>query len=280
MSLAAFQILSDLHLETQASSYNWHFKQTAPNLALLGDIGQVADDGFFRFLQHQLGRYWHVFLLLGNHEPLSGSWAAAKQKMRDFAEQTEQLRAQSTIGRFILLDQTRYDISDTLTILGCTLFSRVSREQAAAVSSRFVDFRQIQHWTVEDHVDAHLSDLRWLNTQVSQIARTEPQRQIAIFTHHSPSLDPRAVDPQHAESTVMSGFATDLRSEACWSNASVVVWSFGHTHFNCDFTDELGKRLVANQKGYATAPALGFDAERVFLVGTDRRSGGSSMLLV
>jgi hypothetical protein len=38
-----FQIHSDLHLKTHAS-YDFRFMWTAPNLALLGDIGRVAYD--------------------------------------------------------------------------------------------------------------------------------------------------------------------------------------------------------------------------------------------
>jgi hypothetical protein len=60
MAPATFQILSDLHLETQAL-YDFNFKQTAPNLALLGDIGHVANESLFVFLEKQLHRYWNVF---------------------------------------------------------------------------------------------------------------------------------------------------------------------------------------------------------------------------
>ena len=266
MAPATFQILSDLLLETHPS-YNFHFCQTAPNLALLGDIGHVTHDDFFVFLEKQLRRYWNVFFVLGNHEPISCSWPAAKRRVRDFADRMERLRARSTIGRFVFLDQTRHDVNDKLTVLGCTLFSRVTPEQAAAVASCFVDFQQIQDWTVGDHVNAHASDLRWLNEQVSEISRSQPQRQIAIFTHHSPTTDNRAVDSRHKDSPVTSGFATDLGAEQCWTNPSVVMWAFGHTHFSCDFSDEVGKRVVANQKGYALALEAAFDVKKVFVVG-------------
>ncbi|KAK4031567.1 hypothetical protein C8A01DRAFT_51397 [Parachaetomium inaequale] len=252
MSPTVFQIVSNLHLETQGS-YEYNFKQTAPNLALLGDIGQVAHDALFAFLEKQLTRYWN------------------------FAKRIERLQARSTIGRFIFLDQTRYDINTILTVLGCTLFSRVTQDQAAAVAGRLIDFRQILNWTVEDHVDAHLSDLRWLNTQVAQISQTQPQRQIVIFTHHSPTTDERATDIRHKGSPVASGFATNLGLEECWTNPSVVMWAFGHTHFSCNFVDERGKRVVANQRGYAMAPQSAFDSEKTFVVGKET---GSSMLLV
>ncbi|KAK4232657.1 hypothetical protein C8A03DRAFT_20089, partial [Achaetomium macrosporum] len=102
-----------------------------------------------------------------------------------------------------------------------------------------------------------------------------PQRKIVIFTHHSPTLDPRAVEERHRGSTVQSGFATHLSDEECWTNPSVVMWAFGRTHFSCDFTDELGKRVVANQRGYSAAPSTGSDVEKVFEVGGE---GKASML--
>lgn len=137
--------MSDLHLETRLSC-DFVLKQTAPNLALLGDIGEVIDDGLFAFLDMQLRRYWNVFFVLGNHEPALTSWPDAKRRVRTFSERMENLRARSTIGRFIFLDQTRDDPgrhSYHPAILGCTLFSRITPAQRMEVSSRFVNFKQI-----------------------------------------------------------------------------------------------------------------------------------------
>lgn len=47
----------------------------------------------------------------------------------------ERLRECSTIGCFVFLDQTRHDINDTLTVLGCTLFSEVAAGQCNAVTA-------------------------------------------------------------------------------------------------------------------------------------------------
>jgi predicted phosphodiesterase len=49
MTPISFQILSDLHLETHASYKSFKFAQTASCLALLGDIGHVANDELFSF---------------------------------------------------------------------------------------------------------------------------------------------------------------------------------------------------------------------------------------
>jgi UDP-2,3-diacylglucosamine pyrophosphatase LpxH len=116
MAPVAFQIISDLHLETHPS-YDFPIKQTAPNLALLGDIGHIGHDGLFTFLERQLRRYWNVFFLLGNHEPVLGSWDSAKTRIQSFSQRMENLRSTTTIGRFVFLDQTRYDY-ETITVLG------------------------------------------------------------------------------------------------------------------------------------------------------------------
>lgn len=152
-------------------------------------------------------------------------------------------------------------------MLGCTLFSHVVKHQEDAVASRLVDFQHISQWTVQDHNLAHRSDLDWLNQQVSKIAEKEPHRKLAIFTHHCPCIDERAVDPKHAGSEVSSGFATDLKSEHCWTNPAVKAWAFGHTHFNTSFTNEHGARVIANQKGYYMVPALSFHPEAAYILG-------------
>lgn len=272
MASTSFQILSDLHLETHGS-YDFPLKQTAPNLALLGDVGTIADDGLFLFLERQLKRYWNVVFVLGNHEPYGTTWDAAKTRVLAFGARMRALRASSTIGAFVFLDQGRWDVSESLTVLGCTLFSGVHPRQAAEVGSRLNDFRRVQGWSVEDHVAAHRSDLEWLNDQVRTISEAEPRRQVAVFTHYSPTLDARAVDPRQEGSAVSSGFATDLSREECWVNKSVVFWAFGHTHFNCDFTDDHGKRIVANQKGYSLALEANCDIKRVYTIGTAKGSG-------
>jgi len=48
------------------------------------------------------------------------------------------------------------------------------------------------------------------------------------------------------------------------------MWAFGHTHFNCDFLDEVGKRVVTNQKGYYTTPEKSFKMTKMFAVGREQ----------
>lgn len=264
--MATFQIVSDLHLETPAAYDLFAIPPKAPYLALLGDIGNVKDDGLFAFIEAHLAKFQVVLFLLGNHEPYGSNWLAAKERVRKFSEDISRRRAQgeTDLGKFVFLDQTRYDISNDITVLGCTFYSKVLDNQAETVSFGLNDFYSITDWTVGKHTAAHEADLEWLNDQVSMITRSNPHHKIAIFTHHSPTVASETSDPAHVNSRISSGFSTDLTGETCWEKPQVRLWAFGHTHYNCDYTEQrTGKRVMANQRGYYHVQAKNFDKGKI-----------------
>ncbi|KAJ8121980.1 hypothetical protein ONZ43_g1704 [Nemania bipapillata] len=253
-----FQVLSDLHLETpilQPLYQTFELCVKGSHVFMLGDIGLVLDDALFSFLRDLLTktRGSRFFYILGNHEPYKTTLPDAVARLRAFEKEA---RFQYG-GRFIFLNRDRFDVDAKTTILGCTLWSDVLPQQAAEVSALLTDFnesRGIRDWTLENHVEEHRKDRNWLNSQVRTLEETEPQRQIIIATHHSPTLDPRAVDPAHQGSSVSSAFTTDMSRDLCWASTAVRLWVFGHTHYNCGFRDEAtGKLVVANQRGYGHA---------------------------
>ena len=188
--------------------------------------------------------------------------------MWQFSDSVKQRCSTEELGAFVFLDQTRYDLSSKVTILGCTLYSLISEQNRGKISTGVKDFYHIENWTVEDHNTAHRADLEWLNGQVSEIATSEPQRKIVVFTHYSPvARDSRAVDPRHVDSPLSSGFATDLSMQKCWGNSRVCLWAFGHTHYNTEFVEAgSGKLVVSNQRGYYPSQAKGFEPRKVVRV--------------
>lgn len=258
------QIVSDLHLESPKAYDFYEIKPSAPHLALLGDIGCVCDQNYLTFLTTQLAQFQIVFHLLGNHEPFGSTWDETIKTLRAFQDQNRQERAQSPdsgVGEYVLLDRDEFHLpSHNLTVLGCTLFSDVPARSMNDVSFGLNDFFRIGDWTVEQHVQAHRRDVAWLNARVAAIAREHPGRRVAVLTHHSPTVDARTVNPRFAGSKISSGFATDLSGEACWGSGNVVLWAFGHTHYNFGrFRDEgTGKVVYSNQRGYYFAQAAGF----------------------
>ncbi|KAI9682146.1 MAG: hypothetical protein M1817_000200 [Caeruleum heppii] len=233
MLTKALQFVSDLHLEKPRAYHLFIIDPQAPYLALLGDIGNTKDDGLFEFLQKQLLQFELVFFVLGNHEPYHEDWKTSKDRLRSCSAEIDRLRADRTaIGRFVFLDQDRFDVDETTTILGCPLYSNILPEQQEYVRLALNDFHYIEGWTI----DLHLK----LTSRIY------------------------ATDPRHAKGLLTSGFATDLSHQECLRNERVAVWLFGHTHFNCDFVDPVsGTRLVTNQRGYSSDEAVGFEEIKV-----------------
>lgn len=269
------QIISDLHLESPQAYDYYEITPTAPHLALLGDIGCVCDPGYIIFLTTQLKQFRIVFHVLGNHEPYGSSWDSVIKKLRAFQEKNRQQRtgANSSLGEYVLLDRGEYNLpAYGVTILGCTLLSHIPEASLQDVSFGLNDFFRIDSWTVEQHVSAHQRDLAWLNARVGALSRQlEPDRQIIVFTHHSPTIDARTTNPRNIGSKISSGFATDLRGEVCWTEERVVFWAFGHTHYNFPHwkDEESGTVVYSNQRGYYFAQATGYVERGVVKIGRD-----------
>jgi predicted phosphodiesterase len=270
------QIMSDLHLEGSfrcaggdvLPGYDvFDCNPSSPVLALLGDIGLVVQDGLFAFLQRQLSKYEKIFFVMGNHEyyrtnqvsqlsrltrlsiiELIAHQDAAKARINLFADQMRQQRSlDNSKGEFIFLDRTRYDLTDDITILGCTLWSHIPPTASDALRCRLNDFKRISQWSVESHNSAHFTDANWLDSECSKIKAEEPDRRVVIFTHYAPVIHGTSA-PEHQSSLTNSAFATDMTARSCWGHP-VSLWAFGHTHFNCDFVQD-SVRVVSNQRGY------------------------------
>ena len=256
-----------------------NFPLEAPNLLLLGDIGLVAHtQPLLIFLRSLLNRSIHlkIFYVMGNHEPYTTTLENAIAKLKDW----EKLLNMEFEGRFHFLDKKRVDIDSRVTILGCTLWTHVPAEHAHDVTTTVKDFHHktgIWDRSLDDHNADHALDLRWLNANVQTIQEEEPDREIIVLTHHSPTTDPRANSKRFPpERSLNSAFRTDLSKEKCWTSPSVKVWAFGHTHFSCQYVDagvQVNKKgeenswrklVVANQKGYAYGGGQGnWTIERV-----------------
>lgn len=264
-----FQVLSDLHLEINQRYSSFEIPVCANSLILAGDVGRLADyDGYLQFLQKQTEWFEAVFLVLGNHEFYKEFFTAGLEK----AKQLEQ--EPSLNGRLILLHQRRYDIPDShVTILGCTLWSKIPNEARDIVKSTIQDFRQIQDWTVDDHNAAHDADHAWLLREIQSICeenqklrKQDQPRTILVVTHHAPSLR-KTSSPQHENNPWSCAFGTDLLSHTA---VGVRVWVFGHTHYTTEFVYR-GTNIVSNQRGYVLGVDLektrnGFDVGKVIYV--------------
>ncbi|KAF4453326.1 hypothetical protein F53441_3989 [Fusarium austroafricanum] len=259
------QIMSDLHLELNRQYATFDFPVKAPLLVLGGDIGRLVDyDMFLPFLARQTARFEKVFLVLGNHEFYEMSYEDGVQKAREL-EKEESLQ-----GKLVILDRNCWDDPDSkLTIVGATLWSKISPSAAQVVSLRVSDFKLISGWSVAKHNECHTRDLAYLTETITELNNlpTESQRNVLVVTHHAPCVN-GASRPEHAKAPYKTAFSTDV-IQAREFVRGVAVWMFGHTHFTTGFIKG-GVKVVANQRGYVLGykgPTLedtkGFDDGRV-----------------
>lgn len=151
------------------------------------------------------------------------------------------------LGEFIFLDRTRYDLSDRVTILGCTLWSYVPSSHAAEIMRAGLnDFRRVDNWSPEDYRAAHLKDVEWLNDTCRGLRENEPHRQVAVFTHHGPTTK-GTLKPDVENTELSCAFVTEMSLQPCWGKP-VKMWAYGHTQRCVDFLRD-GVRVVSNQRG-------------------------------
>ncbi|KAF7789628.1 hypothetical protein EIP86_000574 [Pleurotus ostreatoroseus] len=285
------QILSDLHLEIERPNaapgqefYHFDVPARAEILALLGDIGCTVHEQLFDWLKVQLRQFKTVIFLSGNHEPYrtslvsvfavphsssrfshitssAASQAESEARLRAFADDVAS--DPSISGEFVYLNRTRYDLSPTLTVLGCTLWAALNLEDLDILSWALQDFRRIDGFDPTAYIVQHRQDLTWLNETVQSIARDEPHRCIVVFTHHAPTVLGTG-DPKFDGQPTNSAFATELSGEPCWKPGTISLWAFGHTHWCCDF-ERNGVRVYSNMRGSGEG-AKGFDPTKVVTI--------------
>lgn len=173
----------------------------------------------------------------------------ARTELKDFASRIRAQRlSDPTLGTFILLDRTRYDLTDNVTVLGCTLWSALSPTTLESVSRDLADFRLVHDWTAEDYTAAHAQDLQWIVNECATIKAREAHRRVIVLTHHAPTRYGTSA-PNHVNSPVTHMVvATDLVTHPVWA-PPITLWAFGQTHYNSDQMRN-GIRVVSNQRGY------------------------------
>lgn len=226
--------MSDLHLESQG--YHFPLRPRAPILLLVGDVGRICDfHGYSNFIQQCCAAFQTVLLVAGNHEFYGSTYEEGIRLMEVIVDDP------TIQGRFVFLNRTAYDIPHSdVTILGCTLHSRIGQETSLLTN----DFRRIRQWTVDRHNAEHAQDIAWLRDQVMSIKKS---RRILIATHYAPTFDGTS-HPSHRQSGLNQCFASNAFEFVTQGlkPSGVTHWVYGHTHWNAQ-TQRGQTRLMSNQ---------------------------------
>ncbi|PGH15069.1 hypothetical protein AJ80_05694 [Polytolypa hystricis UAMH7299] len=199
---------------------------------------------FRSFLCFMCQKFRQVYLILGNHE-FFGVSRQEGLRLADKLQGDPELK-----DKLIVMNRKRVDLQD-ITILGCTLHSRIPLEAEEIVRNKINDFRRIVDWTVANHSEEHAADVKWLENEISSIRQIDAglKRKIVVISHHAPSTKGTS-KPSDEGNPWSSAFATDLignKEKSCLDD--VQWWVFGHTHYSTESVCGQVK-LVSNQRGY------------------------------
>jgi len=255
-----FQILSDLHLDNESQYLTFHIPVAAPYLILGGNIGRLADyDEYLSFLVRRCNLHEKVYLALGALEFHGIGWMEGLQ----LAHKMEQDPV--TKGRLEVLYETRSDVPNTnITLLGCTLWSRIPDTDTAAIMRKITEFDEekgIKEWNIKEHNSEHKRDYRWLLEELKKATPTPTPaggapgaapagppavpREVVVVTSFAPDLSD-ALEPWQVDAPWATAFGTNLLTKGNW--AGVKMWISGTTGRTCEF-EKGGVTVVSNQRG-------------------------------
>lgn len=246
------QILSDLHLESQAFTLKTH--PDADAVVLAGDIAAWSARKRMESLIKSCPK--PVIYIPGNHEAYKSTmdrvWEADAEMSR-------------TVSHFKNLTQYQhcYEMGDVM-IIGCTLWTNFSlpfwhqgkkiQDQTLAMgiaNQGIADFTMIKDWTPMLAAREYSSSVRYLQWMIERY----PDKKVVVVTHFLPSE--RSIDPQYARSSLNPYFASDTEFLMM---PQVKLWIHGHTHHSCDYMVR-DTRVVCNPRGYTKTENPAFDSQ-------------------
>lgn len=248
------QLLSDLHLETEAFE-----PQPAPGAELLVLAGDVDT----RWRSFELFRGWPVPVLFvpGNHE----------FDRRDVDAARVELRAQVQALGLVMLDDEARVLADArgrrVRFVGSTrwcdfdAFGPAQRQRAMRAGGYFQTVMQAtRHGQPFDAAavrERALECRAWLAAELARGEAGPDWDATVVITHFAPSL--KSADPRYGRQPGTASFCND--DEALLPGAR--LWLHGHLHCRHDY--RLGAtRIVSNARGHVRkGEADGFDAQRV-----------------
>lgn len=235
------QILSDLHLESQAFTLKVHPEADA--VVLAGDV--AAWSARERMLSLIKSCSKPVLYVPGNHEAYKTTRNAVWDLHAHWKEGMSHFHPLSHYPH-------EYHHGDVV-VIGCTLWTNFSlpfmyegkvesRPALAEILARngISDFAMIDGFTTQECEHQYNNAVGYLRLMLERYA----DKKVVVVTHFLPSG--RSIDAKYAGSALNPYFATDLEF---LMQPNVKLWIHGHTHASCDYMVR-ETRVVCNPRGY------------------------------
>jgi len=248
MSLA-FDLISDLHVETWPTEFDWTYQATSPVCVVAGDVTRDPDI-LVRTLKHLGKCYQAVFYIDGNDEHYS--------QLEDLGHSYSDLHRRLRRIPNVVYLQDNVVIVDGVAILGTNGWWGFDFDLG-------IDPEQASQWAQERY---HISEsatkgiARMSNTDstymISSVAKLQTHKEvqkIVMVTHTvpDPALIAHDIDLEGTMRFNTMGNRLMMQAMAADTENKLHTWCFGHYHGSVDQVRS-GIRFVNNCRGRGDTP--------------------------
>lgn len=248
MSLA-FDLISDLHIETWANDFDWTYQATSPVCILAGDVSRDRDV-LVRTLKHLGKCYQAVFYIDGNDEHYT--------QLENLDHSYETLgRRLRRIPNVVYL-QDNVVVVDGVAILGTNGWwgfdfdLGIDPEQAAQWAQEHYGISRIATKNIARMSNA---DASYMLSSVARLQTHQDVKKIVMVTHTVPDPALIAHDIDLDGSMRFNAMGNRLMAQVkdVDTENKLHTWCFGHYHGSVDQTRS-GIRFVNNCRGRGDTP--------------------------
>jgi predicted phosphodiesterase len=248
MSLA-FDLISDLHLETWSTEFDWTYQATSPVCIIAGDVCR-DQDMLVRTLKHLGKCYQAVFYVDGNDE----HYTQLEDLGHSYSNLTKRLRR---IPNVVYL-QDNVVIVDGIAILGTNGWwgfdfdLGINSEQSAQwAQERY----HINESATKGIARMSNTDATYMISSVAKLQTHKEVQKIVMVTHTvpDPALIAHDIDLDGTMRFNTMGNRLMMQAMAADTENKIHTWCFGHYHGNIDQTRS-GIRFVNNCRGRGDTP--------------------------
>ncbi len=259
------RIYSDMHLDHYAGNTRgengrpiFWMPELLPDdaeatLLLVGDLWigtRFIEYAGWSWIGDVAKQFKQVLIVLGNHD----YWPQGKLTILNGGDRCNALLQDMGLHNVLVLDRSTFE-SEGVLFVGATLWTDMNRGDPLTM----YNMRQVMAYdgkcryeTGEGGYMSSFTSYNWINTHaahkayIRKVLAENPNKKTVVMTHHLPLLT--LGDPQYAGDAANAYYMSDL-SDVVLDNPQVVLWAYGHTHFQSD--TKLGStRFINNCVGY------------------------------
>ena len=242
-----FQVYSDIHIEL----WNKFPKIPAKSkyLILAGDICQLDDPLFYKFLDYCSSKWEKIFYIPGNHEYYS------KKKNMTELEIEYKYCIEERYKNIFYLNNSFASLDNEINIYGSTFWTNPPFNSSNEGQMYINDYNYITYFKegLNQVIALDIPKVKELsNDSFKQLQEylAREKKKVIIVTHFPPTRTGTSNPIYLAEKKITNlYFAWPDDTLNSFDSNNVLAWISGHTHWSYDFIQN-GIRLISNQLGY------------------------------